>query len=204
MRADFSTGAALGSLTPVRVGNAAPAVLELRGAGFDPSAKVDLRSGASVVAAGEPAWIAADRLRADFNLTQVPAGSYQVTLTQGTNTVSLPIEIVAGGSPHLETRLIVPSRVGRHAPGTLMVEYGNSGDVAMRAPLLIVHGSDHALLTLDPSLSARGFWTAARPRGFSDTVQILASGETPGILQAACAGVLCRAASAMGFQPACR
>ena len=39
-------------------------------------------------------------------------------------------------------------------------------------------------MTLDPSLSVSGFWTSATlPTGYSQSVQFLASGATPGILQ---------------------
>jgi RHS repeat-associated protein len=47
---------------------------------------------------------------------------------------------------------------------------------------LVVHGDDNAFLTLDKSIVVAGFWTSAQPAGFSDTVQILASGATPGVL----------------------
>ena len=55
-------------------------------------------------------------------------------------------------------------------------------------PLLIVEaddpdGSDRPLLTLDQSRVVAGFWTSAVPDGFSHSVQILASGDTPGVLQ---------------------
>ena len=44
-----------------------------------------------------------------------------------------------------------------------------------RYPLLLVHGSDKALLTLDPTLGARGLWAVSKPRGFSDTIPFLAT-----------------------------
>jgi hypothetical protein len=79
--------------------------------------------------------------------------------------------------------VIVPALMGQHAPATLYVEYANTCDAAMTAPLLVLHGSDRALLTLDQSRMAQGLWTDAAPDGFSDTVQLLASGTVPGLLQ---------------------
>src|SRR5262249_10701938 len=37
--------------------------------------------------------------------------------------------------------------------------------------------------TLDPSRVVSGFWTSALPTGYSHTIQILASGRVPGILE---------------------
>src|SRR5262249_53486661 len=37
--------------------------------------------------------------------------------------------------------------------------------------------------TLDQSIVVQGFWTSAVPDGFSHTIQILASGSTPGVVQ---------------------
>ena len=57
----------------------------------------------------------------------------------------------------------------------------------MPAPLLIVSarqkGREAAILKLSDALPARGFWTSAMPKGFSNKVQFLGSGETAGILQ---------------------
>src|ERR1039457_4332635 len=115
---------------------------------------------------------------ADFDFTGVSSNTYQLTLVQGTNSGSLPIQIIEGGISKLETQLIIPGWVGRHAPATLIVQYANTGDIPMPAPLLVLHGSENALMTMDLTLMAQGLWTATKPAGFSDTVQILASGAT--------------------------
>src|SRR5262249_34490333 len=93
----------------------------------------------------------------------------------------------------LVTHLELPAAIGNHIAATLYVDYSNTGTVAIAAPLLTldatrpdpagtgqVHG---AFLTLDPTLVSAGFWTSATPQGYSSSVQILASGKTPGILQ---------------------
>src|SRR5262249_32298699 len=59
---------------------------------------------------------------------------------------------------------------------------------AMPAPILILQSadpdnSDRPLLTLDKSRLVAGFWTSALPDGFSNSVQIYASGAVPGLLQ---------------------
>jgi hypothetical protein len=57
----------------------------------------------------------------------------------------------------------------------------------MPAPLLMVTATQNnrraAIMTLDQTRISSGFWTSVMPEGFSDHVQFLASGETPGLLQ---------------------
>src|SRR5262249_21067255 len=66
----------------------------------------------------------------------------------------------------------------------LAVEYANTGDVAMPAPVLVLHASQNGMMTLDASrLVPPGFVTDEPREGFSDSVQIVASGATPGLLQ---------------------
>jgi hypothetical protein len=83
----------------------------------------------------------------------------------------------------LEMRLTVPSALGRHATATFILEYANTGNAAMPAPLLVLKGSERPFLTLHNNIVTEGFWTSAQPAGFSDSVQFLGSGSSPGILQ---------------------
>ena len=59
------------------------------------------------------------------------------------------------------------------------------------------------LFTLDPALVVSGYWTSAIPQGYSNTVQILASGKVPGCARAGRighgAGLLRRDAAALVF-----
>ncbi len=95
--------------------------------------------------------------------------------------------MVSGGEAVLETDVILPAALGYHQLATIFVEYANTGDVAMPAPLLRLtatqNGDERAFLTLDQSRLTRGFWTSSRPEGFTTSVQFLATGETPGVLQ---------------------
>lgn len=183
LRAEYSEGIALAFISPTRLGTLGRGVLELSGAGFDDTVRVELRMGATLHATGQVVRLGGDRLRVQFAVTNLAVGAYEIAVVQDGHVATLPLEVFAGGTPRLETHLFVPSRVGRHAPAVLQVEYANTGDIAMPAPLLVVHGSDRALLTLDASLGARGLWASAPPRGYSDTIQILGSGATPGVLQ---------------------
>ena len=54
------------------------------------------------------------------------------------------------------------------------------------APVLLLESSvpsDVPLFTLNAALRTSGFWTSAIPQGYSSTVQILASGKVPGVLE---------------------
>src|SRR5262249_37061085 len=65
----------------------------------------------------------------------------------------------------------------------IYVEYANTGDAPMPAPLLVVHSTNNAKLSLDEHRLVQGARTTAGPDGFSDTVQINGSGAIPGLLQ---------------------
>ena len=142
--------------------------------------------GGTAVAASQIEADSFTQITATFAANTVPAGTYSVRVAKpGGDSATLPnaFEMVAGGQARLETNLIVPSAVGRHSTATIYVEYANTGNASMSAPLLVVHGTERPFLTLFKRLVGVGFWTSAQPQGFSETVQFLASGESPGVLQ---------------------
>ena len=120
----------------------------------------------------------------------LPSGQYDVRITDDngyTQALSAPLTVVDGGIGVLETNLIVPNPIGLHVAATIYVEYRNTGDGPLVAPLLVLSATQNgvagALLTLDPAKVGAGFWTSATPDGFAQSVQFLASGSSPGILQ---------------------
>ena len=58
---------------------------------------------------------------------------------------------------------------GRHARAVILLESSVADDLP--------------LFTLDKSRVVSGFWTSAIPQGYSNTVEILASGKVPGLLE---------------------
>ena len=129
-------------------------------------------------------------MTATFNLSLAPVGTYSLRVSSplwGTNTLANAFEVVPAGEAKLETSLVVPGQMGYHVATTIYVEYRNTGNGAMPAPLLVLtatqNGQEGAFLTLDSSRVIQGFWTSAEPEGFSHSIQILASGDTPGVLQ---------------------
>lgn len=185
----------LTDVTPEFFGNSAEMTLTLAGMGFDATTAVSLVSPTSdIIATTALRFDSPTQLTATFP-AGTPAGVYSINITKaggGTATLPAAFTVKPGGSSNLVTNLVIPSALGYHIASTLYLQYSNTGDVAMPAPLLILtptqtHADQSvtagAHLTLDKSLVTQGFWTSATPAGFSPTVQILASGATPGVLQ---------------------
>jgi len=182
----------LTGLTPDHYGTSRDPTLALTGAGFDSTTTVRLLSaGGATYTPNSSVLVSAAKITATFDAGAVPAGQYSVEVVKaqggGSATLANSFTMVQGGVPVLKTQIIVPNPVGGHAPAVIYVEYSNTGDVAMPAPVLEVTatrlGLQGAFLTLDPSLANEGFISFVTPPGFSQSVQILASGSTPGVLQ---------------------
>jgi RHS repeat-associated protein len=120
----------------------------------------------------------------------LPAGTYSVRVTDSlgnTQTMAGALAVTAGGTGVLSTKLIVPNPVGYHQPTTLYVQYTNTGTAPMAAPLLVLtatqKGQQGAFLSLDPSRAGLGYVSDTTPGGFSQTVQFVAGGSVPGVLE---------------------
>ncbi|MCE5264363.1 MAG: right-handed parallel beta-helix repeat-containing protein [Deltaproteobacteria bacterium] len=190
MRFDMADVALTGS-SPSRQGNGTDLSLRLTGAGFAHPLGVELLSGQGTAYGADDVEVDSfSQATAAFAAGTIPTGTYTIRVTRNGQTAQLPdaLEIVTGGKPKLEVNLILPSRFGYHQLATVYVEYKNTGDAPMPAPLLMVtavqKGRQAAILTLDQSRLSSGFWTSAMPEGFADSVQFIASGSAPGILQA--------------------
>ncbi len=182
----------LSSVTPDHYATGATATLVLTGAGFDASTSVALvASDSTTYPASSVVVDSFSRMTAVFSLAGMPAAKYSVRASKpGGISSTLPnaFTVTSAGAAQLQTRLILPSWLGYHGTATLYVEYKNIGNEAMPAPLLVLESadpdnSDRPLLTLDQARLGAGFWTSAMPAGFANSVQFLAVGATPGVLQ---------------------
>jgi len=176
--------------SPSRHGQAIDLTLALTGAGFIPPLNVELVSATDhYYEAAEVEVDSFTRATATFDAGTLPVGTYGLRVGRNGLSAELPgvLEIFAVGEARLETDLILPANVGYNTLATLYVEYTNTGDAPMPAPLLMlsaIQDDRHAaILTLEHRNLARGFWASGMPQGFSATVQFLASGATPGVLQ---------------------
>jgi RHS repeat-associated protein len=178
------------TVAPVLYGADSVATMTLNGAGFTNATTVALVSsdGTTVYPATSVSFDTFTQLTATIDLTGVPQGTYSVRVTNagGSDTLPAAFTVTAAGQANFETHLILPSAVGRHVSSTFYIEYSNTGTVAMPAPVVLLESSvadDLPLFTLDKSLVVSGFWTSAIPQGYSNTVEILASGKVPGVLE---------------------
>ncbi len=180
-------------VTPDHHGNSIDTVMTITGAGFQGTTSVELIADDNTTydhASLDVDSFSQLTVTFDTATNSIPAGVYDVRVTSaGSNSATLidAFEFVEGGTAQLEIDLTVPSSVGYHQLATLWVEYSNTGDVAMPAPIIGVtadqEGRQAGLLTLDSANLSRGFWTSAIPEGFSNSVQFLGSGGTAGVLQ---------------------
>jgi YD repeat-containing protein len=165
--------------------------LSVAGLGFLPGTTVELVSSNNVaIAANSVNLDSTTQITAKFDLNSLEIGKYdlRVSLPDGTSqTKPLAFEVLPPGVPKLETRLILPPALGRVTTATIYVEYANTGTSPMAAPQLTLRSadlddSDKPLLTLDASKLVAGFWTSARPEGFSHSVHFAGNGAVPGTL----------------------
>ncbi len=177
----------LQSLTPAQYGNAGTASIDILGAGFDNTAQVSLVGG-TTRAANNVTLVSGSHLIADIDVTGLAPNTYQLTVSQGTNVAALPFQVTWATMSWLWTHLTVPSQLGRHAPATIYIEYANTGNTAMPAPLLVLTASQPPIMYVMPAAAGaesifKGYWTPAEPIGWSEKIQVLAYGQTPGLLQ---------------------
>jgi len=178
--------------SPPRLSTIHDDVLTLIGAGFDPTTTIALVvADGTVLPADAVALISATQMTATFSAGTVAPGVYTVRATHAdgsSSQVAGALTIVPNGQGVLTTNLVVPNRLIPHGlPAEIDIEYSNTGDDALPAPLLILtatqDGNQDAFLTLDPTLIQSGTWNAAVPDGYTNSIQFLASGATPGLLQ---------------------
>ncbi|MGA2499470.1 MAG: RHS repeat-associated core domain-containing protein, partial [Tepidisphaeraceae bacterium] len=170
----------------------AGAAFTLSGAGFTAGSTVSLvATNGMAYQATTNNTDASTQLTATFGPSLVPAGTYTIRVTQPDGfsvEYPKPFTMTQSAQGVLTTSIEVPNPVGWHMASTLYVDFANTGNAPMPAPLLMLtatqnQGLQGAYLTLDSSLQTSGFWTSATPAGYAHSVQILASGATPGILE---------------------
>jgi PKD repeat protein len=183
----------INNIKPQYHGKAANVPLTITGIGFkdDTSVKLVADDGTEY----SPISLSIDSLTqitAAFDLTTIPVGKYDIKIANqsGEYVMEKGFEVIEGDEAKLETNLVLPGALGRHAVATLYVEYKNTGNIAMPAPLLILRSadeddSDKPILTLDYSRVVQNLWTSTMPEGASHAVQFLADGDddSPGVLQ---------------------
>jgi RHS repeat-associated protein len=174
------------AVTPNQGGTGVDTVLAVSGLSFTAGTTVALIGAGGTSYAGQVEVFSSAQLTVRFAANTIPPGTYSVRATQpgsGAAQLDNAVRIVAGGTPHLDVHLDAPATLPYHRlVSDLAVEYANTGDAAMPAPVITLHASNHAFMTLDHSVLVGGFSTFQQPDAYSDTVQILAAGAAPGLL----------------------
>ena len=175
------------NLAQTPTGGTIPDIVTLSGAGFDDSTVVEFVSQDGTVF--DPTTLTVDTpstITLDLDLPTWPAGTYDVRVSSGSTSETLQeaFRVVAGGLPHLETNLIVPSSLGVGLPvkQTIWIEYSNTGDAAMPAPLLELQaqGDQNVRMTTDSSIAIPQAGYGVIPRT-SDTIQVIALGSSDAV-----------------------
>ncbi len=105
-------------------------------------------------------------------------------MTQSTATQARSVYVLVADG--FVATVVPPPSVTASGAAVVTVEYQNFGTSSMPAPLLQLtasqNGNQGAFLTLDPSLMNVGNNANTTPPGYSQSIEILASGCTPGTL----------------------
>ena len=153
---------------PDHGGNVGPVTLTVHGTQFTAGTTISLvpAGGGAPVASSGVTFQDAQTLYATFNLTGATPGRYNVQVSEGgmTATDAGAFTVDAGGVPgHLEVSLSTPRTIRRLRQGVVTVDYTNTGDTDIPAPLLELT-ADNATLEL-PGQS--GFQGSVLPRAYA-------------------------------------
>ncbi len=180
----FATG-----ITPDHYAFGSPASVTITGAGFDESTTVEFFNDTGFRQTVPVRFVSPTTLVATVGLHTTTAGTFSVRVTKGGVAVVLAdaFRLEVPTTAKLETNLVVPGTVSPTFPikQTLWVEYRNTGNVAMPAPLLQVAADGNGLLTTDENLANAVQTSRTLPNGLGGSVQLLGVGSsaTPGFLQ---------------------
>jgi RHS repeat-associated protein len=156
----------ISGLSTTSGGNAGNLTVGIAGTNFAPTATPALTLGASTIPAAAIDYVNASQIYATFDLKGATVGSYTLGIHQGGQVVTAtsPIQVVAATAGKLSISLSIPKlvRVGRTA--TIVVNYANTSDNDIVAPLLAISSTDaHA-----------SFSTPDDPNGYVTSAEVLA------------------------------
>ena len=159
--------------------NLGSATLSIVGSGLTADTLFELKNGDSVVTGTGVVSESGSSVAATFDLTDVPAGKYDLVATLGgtSSVLAEALEVTDEGvGAVLETYLNVPSafRAGRIYQGT--ITYSNVGDADMLAPIIVVSEEDGLLgYSSGDATRDRIYFMGA---GAPDSAGVLRAGET--------------------------
>jgi YD repeat-containing protein len=184
-----SYGVIVDRVSPMYQGKAAAATITLTGDGFTQATQVEfLASDGTPFGPTKTTFVSSTQCLVTLDLPNWPVGTYDVRAANpgvAPYTLAAAFQVFAGIGPKLDVNLIAPQAVRINRRDTLWIEYRNTGDAPMPAPMFTVHGSENALLTVDPAFATKPIPADSLPAELTDTVLAwpTGSGATPGTLQ---------------------
>ena len=131
----------LSRITLARGGNTGTTTVQVRGLGFEPGMRLELRDGGNTLLIAEPTDTLTDTLTVRLDLSGVTPGVYDVVLVWPSSaeaTLPAAFEVIPGIGPRLEARIVAPPQVRPGRTYTVSLEYANTGDADMISPLFVV------------------------------------------------------------------
>jgi len=168
-------------------------VLELLGGGFDHSTTVTAVAGdGTSVYPSSIILQSGNLLSASFAPNSLSRGVYTVCVVSEAGSDCLPnaITLTNIATPNFKVEISSPRFISYHRAATVYVDYWNLGTAPIQSPLVTVTATQLGLargfLTLKQSYATNlhgAYWAFPEPSGFGTSVQFLAGGAIPGLLQ---------------------
>jgi RHS repeat-associated protein len=134
------TGLEVRTVSPNHGSNLGVVTAVVTGAHFSPNAVVSLASGGTERQARRVNWKDSGTLYATFDLTGLTAGTYDLRVVDHSQPVTLPgaFTVNTGALGHLEANISSPAFYRRARQTSVTVDYRNTGEADIPAPLLTI------------------------------------------------------------------
>ncbi|MFH1110426.1 MAG: choice-of-anchor C family protein [Planctomycetota bacterium] len=141
-------------IVPDRGGNVGTLTASIMGGRLTPDTVARLVSGETVIEGRTCPETTPTQMFVTFDLNGARAGLYDVEIEKPNHepaeVLREAFEVVEGGGPNLEVNLSAPSVLRTNTPFTMYIEYKNSGNVDMAAPLFSLSAPQGIPLRLAP------------------------------------------------------
>ena len=153
-------GFRLTSVTPATIGAAGNVTLKLQGGALAENLTYQIVDSAGAPHTATAVHVVNSALAyATFNLTEAALGSGTVQVIASGSSLSHALQIVVPVPGQVEVQLTGPAAVRPYREGTLRLEYRNTGNTDITAPLMLVTAGSASLRFPDQSdFSARSLW----------------------------------------------
>ena len=150
----------------LRAGNGGTITIPITGTNFTPATTASLTLGGVTINASAVNFVSASEIDATFNLSGAAVGAYTLQVTSGGQTVTSPatLQVVAAVAGSLNVTLGTPEFIRPGRIGTIVVNYTNTSNNDMVAPILLVSSTNATV----------SFSTADDPNSYMQSTQLLA------------------------------